>query len=56
MLSVYINDIIEYLTSIEHFYQIDSQYMNRQLDIQEKMRQILVDWLVDVTVKFKFKS
>ena len=27
--------------------------MTEQLDINEKMRAILVDWLVDVNIKFK---
>lgn len=30
-----------------------STYMSRQSDINEKMRAILVDWLVDVHLKFK---
>ena len=28
-------------------------YMSRQTDINEKMRAILIDWLVDVHLKFK---
>lgn len=27
--------------------------MNKQIDINEKMRAILVDWLVEVHLKFK---
>jgi cyclin B len=30
-------------------------YMSRQADINEKMRAILVDWLVDVSVKYKLR-
>lgn len=30
-------------------------YMSRQNDINEKMRAILIDWLVDVCVKYKLK-
>lgn len=32
---------------------LSSTYMSRQQDINEKMRSILVDWLVDVHLKFK---
>lgn len=28
-------------------------YMDRQTDINEKMRAILVDWLIEVHLKFK---
>ena len=36
-------------------YQI-TEYMPNQLDINEKMREILIDWLVDVHRKFKMVS
>ena len=29
-------------------------YMNRQNDVNEKMRGILVDWIIEVHLKFKF--
>ena len=31
------------------------QYMQIQTDINDKMRAILIDWLVDVCQKFKLK-
>jgi cyclin B len=31
-------------------------YMNNQTDINDKMRAILIDWLVDVCQKFKLKA
>lgn len=33
--------------------RIAQDYMSRQVDINDKMRAILVDWLVDVHLKFK---
>lgn len=38
---------------IEHKSQVNPDYMSRQNDINDKMRSILVDWLVDVHLKFK---
>jgi len=49
----YIEEIYSYLREVEprHFTGID--YMKYQRDINEKMRAILIDWLVDVHLKFK---
>jgi len=33
--------------------QPQPQYMARQVDINEKMRAILVDWIIEVHLKFK---
>jgi cyclin B len=33
--------------------QVNHTYMQRQDDINEKMRSILVDWLIEVHLKFK---
>jgi cyclin B len=45
--------IQEFLQKKECFYQVNPLYMNNQEDISERMRAILVDWLVDVNLKFK---
>jgi hypothetical protein len=37
----------------EHLYCADKDYMRRQTDINDKMRSILIDWLVDVHLKFR---
>lgn len=34
-------------------YQVKYNYMDSQADINEKMRAILIDWLVEVHLKFK---
>ena len=31
-------------------------YLDHQMDLTEKMREILIDWLVDVSVKFRLNS
>merc|ERR1711972_54053 len=49
----YVNDIISHRQSIEFFYSAPNNYMTRQVDITEKMREILVDWLIEVHLKFK---
>eukprot|EP00889_Picochlorum_renovo_P001669 jgi/Picre1/28699/NNA_004099.t1 len=50
-------DFVKYIfksyRSLEQNMTISSTYMSRQQDINEKMRSILIDWLVDVHLKFK---
>ena len=36
--------------------RIDSNYMSRQVEINDKMRAILVDWLIEVHSKFKLQK
>ena len=47
-LHYYQTDILGHLHEDEGKYPIHSGYMNGQTDINEKMRAILVDWLVEV--------
>lgn len=50
----YQNEIYVYLRSVELLYLPRYPYMkNFQTDINDKMRSILIDWLVDVHLKFK---
>jgi transcription initiation factor TFIIIB Brf1 subunit/transcription initiation factor TFIIB len=49
----YAKSIFKELRSNEGQYTPSAGYMTRQSDINEKMRAILVDWLVDVHLKFK---
>ncbi|CAJ2645403.1 unnamed protein product [Trifolium pratense] len=50
---------VEYLEDIYKFYKIvenenrPHDYMNSQPEINEKMRAILTDWLVDLHTKFQ---
>lgn len=46
-------NIREFLQKKELFFQADPLYIDRQTDLTEKMRTILVDWLIDVHLKFK---
>jgi hypothetical protein len=46
-------DILTHLKFKEASYAVEREYMSRQKDINSKMRAILVDWLVDVNLKFK---
>lgn len=45
--------ILVYLVNKEAQYLVNPFYMNDQTDITPKMRSILIDWLVDVHIKFK---
>lgn len=52
--------VVDYVEDIYSFYKkseiqscVSPDYMNRQSDINEKMRAILIDWLIEVHLKFK---
>jgi hypothetical protein len=49
----YIDDIFQHLKEIEFNITTNPHYMKSQTDINEKMRSILIDWLVEVHLKFK---
>ena len=49
----YQEEIVEYLLSLEREKRINPKYMLEQKDINEKMRIILIDWLIEVHLKFK---
>ena len=50
----YVKEIMNYLRDNEEKYLPQSGYMSKvQNDINEKMRAILIDWLIDVHLKFK---
>ncbi|KAK9813995.1 hypothetical protein WJX73_008530 [Symbiochloris irregularis] len=49
----YVNDIFDYFRRVEPHYRVSPSYMSRQTDINDRMRAILLDWLVEVHFKFK---
>lgn len=49
----YAGKISAMLLNQEKFSLPSPTYMSRQLDINEKMRAILVDWIIEVHLKFK---
>jgi len=51
--SEYVNEIYEHLMIKEKKDKISANYLEKQTDINEKMRSILVDWLVEVHRMFK---
>ncbi|KAK9820270.1 hypothetical protein WJX72_008376 [[Myrmecia] bisecta] len=51
--SEYVGDIFSYYRRVEPLYRVAPDYMSKQNDINDKMRAILVDWLVEVHLKFK---
>ena len=53
MVSLFAKQIFDYLREKEDQYLPQQGYMVNQTDINEKMRSILIDWLVDVNVKFR---
>eukprot|EP01126_Amoeba_proteus_P040451 TRINITY_DN4314_c0_g1_i7.p1 TRINITY_DN4314_c0_g1~~TRINITY_DN4314_c0_g1_i7.p1 ORF type:complete len:477 (-),score=87.85 TRINITY_DN4314_c0_g1_i7:363-1793(-) len=53
MVSLYVNEIYKNLRIRERRDPISPRYMEDQSDINEKMRVVLVDWLIDVHKTFK---
>uniref|UniRef100_A0A383W4K9 Cyclin N-terminal domain-containing protein n=1 Tax=Tetradesmus obliquus TaxID=3088 RepID=A0A383W4K9_TETOB len=51
--SEYANSIYNYYRRVEPKFKVAHDYMQTQCEINEKMRGILVDWLVEVHLKFK---
>jgi len=49
----YLEEIFTHLKDIEFNFTTNPIYMKNQNDINEKMRAILIDWLVEVHLKFK---
>jgi cyclin B len=49
----YVGDIFAKLREREAKFAASCSYMHHQTDINEKMRAILIDWLVEVHLKFK---
>jgi cyclin B len=49
----YVNSIYSYYYRVEPATAVSATYMTTQTDINDKMRAILVDWLVEVHLKFK---
>lgn len=52
LVSEYVNDIYAYLRQLETRYPIRSQHLVSQTDINGRMRGILIDWLVQVHIRF----
>ena len=49
----YFDDICEELSKYEENYLVNPEYMSKQNDINNRMRAILIDWLIDVHLKYK---
>lgn len=49
----FVNDMFSYWFRVEAATRVSCNYMRTQNDINHKMRAILVDWLVEVHLKFK---
>ncbi|KAG2695195.1 hypothetical protein I3843_07G003700 [Carya illinoinensis] len=49
----YIEDLYAYYRKMESFSCVSTNYMAQQFDINERMRSILIDWLIEVHDKFE---
>lgn len=55
MESAYASAIHKRFVEVEERFMVDPNYLCNQQDITSKMRSILIDWLVDVHLKFKLR-
>jgi hypothetical protein len=55
MVAAYMDDIVKHMREMELKRMPFPDYMDRQKEINAKMREILIDWLVEVHWKFKLK-
>lgn len=51
--SHYVNDIYDHCFDTESSFMANPNYMENQYEIQERMRGILIDWLIEVHLKFE---
>nr|QZZ92783.1 cyclin B 2;3 [Larix kaempferi] len=51
--SEYVQDIYSLYKTRENLSCVPQDYMSQQLDINERMRAILIDWLIEVHMKFE---
>ncbi|KAG5502881.1 hypothetical protein JKF63_04651 [Porcisia hertigi] len=54
--SEYGSEILNYFLEVERVVYTERKYMDRQSEITDRMRKILIDWLIDVTTEFKLHS
>ncbi|KAF3500157.1 hypothetical protein F2Q69_00040468 [Brassica cretica] len=48
----YVQDLYSFYRTMERFSCVPADYMMQQMDLNEKMRAILIDWLIEVHDKF----
>ncbi|PSS36584.1 G2/mitotic-specific cyclin-1 like [Actinidia chinensis var. chinensis] len=52
----YVDDLYAYYRKMENCSCVSPNYMSQQFDINEKMRAILIDWLIEVHHKFELRD
>ena len=54
--SLYVQEIYDYLREKEVMDALDCDYMTRQDNVSARMRTVLIDWMVEVQLKFRMTS
>jgi Cyclin, N-terminal domain/Cyclin, C-terminal domain len=52
----YVQDIYDYLRNREDTHPVNARYMLRQLDINQGMRKLLANWMIEVAIEFQLMS
>lgn len=55
LVSEYVNDIYEYLNSLEETFAIRENFLESHTQINHKMRTILIDWINEVQYQYKLE-
>lgn len=53
-MSEYVNDIFAYLYHLEEKYAIREDHLSGQRDVFPKMRSVLIDWINEVHLQYRF--
>lgn len=54
LVSEYVNDIFVYLNHLEVKYAIRKSHLDGQRDVFPKMRAVLIDWINEVHLQYRF--
>lgn len=49
----YLSDVLSYLLSVEKVHAVDPEAIKQQPEVNQKMRIVLVDWLIEVADEYK---
>lgn len=53
-MSEYVNEIFDYLFALEERYAIRVNHLEGQREVYPKMRSVLIDWINEVHLQYRF--
>lgn len=52
----YLSEILHYMSGLKPTFSVPCDYFKIQTDITEHMRSVLLNWLIDVHMKYKLQT